>query len=68
MYTQFLQKIILPIGDRVFGSNLSRDIERVKLTLAQSSYNIQRKQSEDLFKHLNHVKNHSVYYKQLKID
>jgi phenylacetate-CoA ligase len=67
-YPKILQKIILPLGDKVFGSSLSRDINRVNASLTQSSAVIQKKQSENLFIQLNWVIKHSIYYNQLNID
>lgn len=67
-YPKLLQNIILPMGDLVFGSTFTRDINIVNTMLAQSSTEIQRKQMEDLFKHLNWVMKHSNYFKKLNIE
>ncbi len=46
-YPKLLQNIILPLGEKLFGSTLSRDINRVNTTLGQSSADIKKKQAED---------------------
>lgn len=66
-YPKLLQNIILPLGEKLFGSTLSRDINRVNATLGQSSADIQKKQAEDLLEHLKWVINHSVYFEKLNI-
>ena len=67
-YPRLLQNIILPLGDKVFGSTLSRDIQIVKATLGQPSFTIEKNQSGELNNHLGWVIEHSPYYKQLDIN
>lgn len=67
-YPKLLQNIILPFGDKVFGSTLSCNIQIVKSTLGQTSFTIEKKQSEELSNHMCWVTEHSPYYKQLDIN
>ena len=67
-YPKLLRCIILPLGDKLFGSTLSRDIQIVDSTLRQPKFMIEKNQSEELSNHLCWVIEQSAYYKHLKIN
>lgn len=66
-YSRLLSNVILPIGDFLFGSRLSKNLKQVQQSFDDDESNIIQNRNQKLNKHLDFVLGNSKYYGALEV-
>ena len=67
-YSSFLEKCILPLGERVFGITYTKHLKKLRKVVKFSEEELIEYQNSKLEEMLSHSLKHSAYYKTLNIE